>query len=124
RARAGHRVLRDAEQAEVEPADPPGQLRADADVDRLTVFRQADAAREERQSVRVADAPEGEDVRIAQEELPLLREEQVETREIDLARVDGGAGEIGVERQRGGECGRRLVEDVERGLEEGIARAA
>ena len=42
------------------------------------------------------------------EELPLLGEEQAEAREVHLLCVDFGLGEVGIDRQVGGQCRRGL----------------
>ena len=79
---------------------------------------EADAAREERDAALPLEPAELEDVRVLQEERALLREEEVEARQVDLARVRRRAGEIRVQRQRRGQRRRDLPERVERWLEE------
>ena len=101
------------------------------EIDRLSRAAQPDAARKERPPVlergrrhrAVGTQPrkarlssEFEDVEIAQEEVALLRKEQVEPREVDLPVVHLGRREIGVDRQGGVQRRRDLVKQVERRL--------
>ena len=72
-----------------------------------------------------ADAAEFEDVGVLEKERPLLREEQVESRQVHLPGVDLGGGEVGIQCQRGIQRGSDLVEQIQRGPRSGrIARDA
>ena len=121
-------VLADRQRADVPLADAAADLAAVVEVDDLARAGQADAAREERPAVLArrladrdvvllrADAAELEDVGLAQEEVALLGEEQAEAREIHLPVVDLGGREVRVDRQRGVQLRRELVDEVERRL--------
>ena len=54
-----------------------------------------------------------EHARAFQEERAFLREEQRKPRQVDLARVGLGLGEVGVDRHRGVQVRREILEDVE-----------
>src|SRR5690606_21956245 len=60
-----------------------------------------------------SDLTELEDVGVAGEEVPALREEQIETGQVDLAVVHLGGGKIRVDGERRIELWRHLVEEVE-----------
>src|SRR5204862_7085878 len=63
-----------------------------------------------------------EDTGAFQEERPLLREEQLEAREVDLARIDLRLREVRVDGERCGQAGGDGLEDVPAEL--GLASAA
>ena len=80
--------------ADVPAAQLAAQAAAAADVDRQRRRRQADAAREEQiDLLRVAEL---ERRGVLEEERPLLREEQIEARQVDLLFVGFDLREVGV----------------------------
>src|SRR5690606_18475352 len=60
-----------------------------------------------------ADQAELEDIRLANEEITLLRKEQVEARQVDLATIHLRRGEISVDGQRCIQLGGQLVTHVQ-----------
>ena len=110
-------ILPDAEHAEIPGAGATGELDARIERQRPALRRRARCAAKERPPALVVDPAELEDVRVLQEERALFREEQVEARQVDLARVGRRAREVRVQRQRRRDRRRRLPEHVERGLE-------
>ncbi len=121
-------VLPDCERTHRPTADAAAELAAAFETRRLSRGAQADATREKRQRIllewarerrvhrALPDAPELVDVRILQKEVSLLGKEQSEPRQIDLAIVDLGRREIGIQRHRSVQRRRDLVEHVERRL--------
>ncbi len=88
---------------DVQGGDRPGtgaakQLQPGVDGGHLALD-QPHPPRIERDEVRREPRAEGEEVRALQEERPLLGEEERESRQVDLPRVDLGLGEIGVDGQ-------------------------
>src|SRR6185503_4084652 len=76
----------------------------------------ADGAAVERQQVRVLDVgahAELEDVGAVEEELALLREQDVEPRQVRLPLIDLGLGEVGVDREHAVQVGPELLGDVQ-----------
>ena len=105
----------DVEQANRQRAGATGEFQAAEEIDLRAVVREADAVREKRQRVRV-DAAESEERRVLREERALLRKEKREAAEVDLTLVDLGVGEVGVDRERGGERRRDVPDEIEAGI--------
>ena len=104
------------EGAEVPAPDAAGGLEAGAQRHLVAVVGDPDAPREEGDAVLALESPEVEAARVLQEELPRLRKEQVEARQVDAAIVDRGLGEVGVGGERRRHRRPRLVEDVAAGV--------
>ena len=109
---ARHRFIAglDVHHADAERADLAGQAAADVDRDDAAAV-EADAAAVEQvrrvgaaaaaagiAAARCAAAPEVEQAAALEEELALLRKEQVEARQVDLLLVDLDLREVGVDR--------------------------
>ncbi len=109
------------QEADVLAAHLAGELGAEVDPLRPRVGAQADAAAEERlhllgaQAV-AAGAGEVEERGAVEEEVAPLGKEEGEAREVDLALIDLGLREVGVDRQVGAQAGRRVVEEVDAGV--------
>src|SRR5437660_6144517 len=104
--RRGHEARHSAgacsEHAEARLAYAPALLRAHLERHGETVV-QTDPAAPERHDVGSDAGPEVEDIRAFEEERPLFREEDAETRDVGAALVDLGFGEVCVNSQEG-EC--------------------
>jgi len=110
------------EDSDVEARHLAGDLAAHGNRDGRPRFREADVARVrelERRRAEVQQAhAHAQRVGVLDEELPLLREEQAEAREVHLLRVHLGLREVGAHREIGGECRGGLpleVVDADRG---------
>src|SRR4030095_8185236 len=106
-----------------EPRAPlaASHLQPTLEVERLAVGPQADRPREEGPPI-LRETTALEDTRVLEEKRPLLGKKEREAREVDLAIVDLGGGEIGIERERGSRRVGELVEYVERRLPLGALR--
>src|SRR5262249_28064523 len=92
----------------------------------LLIADETDPAREERDEARAVAAEAGaerEDVGPVQEERPLLGEEQRESREVRLARVYLGLGEVGVDGERGEGVRAEPLRDVQARVERAVRRS-
>ncbi len=116
------RVGAHVERADVPALVPPGDLAAVEDRDFLPGVVQPHAAAEERDQV-VAQVGELEDARVLQEERALLGEEEREARQVELARVGLGLGEVRVDRQHRLQAGRDAIEGVQPRLAGRLVRA-
>jgi hypothetical protein len=90
---AARRVLAHAQEPETPGSGPAAHLEPRIQRQRGAVIVEADPAREKGLAAFPLDAAELEDVGILQEECTLFREEQVESRQVGLARVGRRAGE-------------------------------
>ena len=109
------------QEADVLAAHLAGELGAEVDPLRTRVGAEADAAAEERlhllgaQAV-AAGAGEVEEGGAVEEEVAPLGKEQREARQVDLALIDLGLREVGVDREVGAQARRRVVEEVDAGV--------
>ena len=92
-----------------------GQTRAAANRQQRAVVADADAAAEEQ--IDLTRAPDREQPAVLEEERPLLREQQVEARQVDLLFVDFDLREVGVV----GEVERRARRDADLGVDAPVA---
>src|SRR5262249_34022939 len=108
----------DVEDTHVEARLPARDLETGEDRDLLAV-QEPDRAAEEGNQLGILAPQAGNVVHpgALEEERPLLREEELEAREVDLARVHLRLREIGVDGQGRRQAGRDALEDVEAGLE-------
>ena len=124
-------VLLNAQHADVITTGTTRQLPAEIDVHGFSATGKANASREKRPAalefhagcrrsrlevVATANKSELEYVRVLQEKRPLLGKEQTESRQVDLAGIDTGSGEVGIDGERAGQRRRDLVKQIERGL--------
>ena len=121
-------ILANSQRAHIPSAHPTAQLAAVFEVHRRARRAQAQSSREERPSIvlagrraravaAAADSSELEEVGVVEEEVALLRKEEVEAGQVDLPVVHFGRRKVGVHRQRRVERRRHPIEGVERRLE-------
>ncbi len=99
----------DVERADIDIADFSRQAGACVDGKDLAPFEPDAAAEEHRRDVEIAGLDEVEISPAFEKEIAFFREEEIETRQVDLAFVDLDLGEIGVI----GEIGGEIVGDAE-----------
>jgi hypothetical protein len=107
------------QQADVVAAHLSCNLGSDVDLLRRPELVQPDAPAEEgidQQIVRPARAGEVEECGAVEEEVAALGKKQREPGQVDLALIDLGLREIGVDGQIGADARRHVVEEVETGV--------
>ncbi len=108
------------------------ELRPEIDLLRGAQGAESDASAEEGVDQRfagglvvpwIAPAPEVEERRPIEEEVPPLREKEREAGQVGLPLIDLGLGKVGVHREHGAGAGRRVVEEVDSHVAVAIERS-